>query len=336
MTGRRRLPAARSGRLTVGLGALGLRATVCAALLCVAASAVSAQPEFDVRRLALVHRVPFERVPGERTTLRVVRARAEREGAVLVDSTRGAWEVEERVLAARPRSYTFAWTYRAEGDAPGLREPRFDLATNTLEGRPIVFRTDTAGTPYQIANGDSLRAALDGALRRLAPRLDPTDRVLLDGVRATAASNSGLEDMLLSDADRFHLASGSRYPVGRPVTYRSVLPNPFGGPPIPALARFELRRRAPGDSVLTVQWRQTPDSEALARILIDMLNEVAPGGPRLSPAEVARRFGIEERATYVLDPETGRPLRMTYLKTVRFGDRTRTERLTIGRLPGGA
>lgn len=296
-----------------------------------AAPGVLAQPE--ARGAAPVIRVPFERVPGERATLQVVRSRAEREGGVLVDSSRAGWLVDERVLAARPRSYTFAWTYRAEGDDSALREARFDLATNTLEGRPIVFRTDTAGTPYQIANGDSLRAAIDGALRRLAPRLAPEDGLLLDAVRATAATSTGLEDMLLADVDRFHLASGGRYPAGRAVTYRSVLPNPFGGPPIPAVSRFELRPPARGDSVLTVTWRQTPDGEALARILIDMLNEVAPGRARLTPAEIARRFGVEERATYFLDHRTGTPHRLTYRKTVRFGDRERTERLAIERLP---
>ena len=302
-------------------------------LLVVVLAAPIALAQSETRGAALVARVPFERVPGERATLRVVRSRSEREGGVLVDSTRAVWLVDERVLAARPRSYTFAWTYRAEGDEPALREARFDLATNTLEGRPIVFRTDTTGTPYQIANGDSLRAAIDGALRRLAPRLAPEDGYLLDAVRATAASSSGLEEMLLADMDRFHRTSGSRYPIGRAVTYRSHLPNPFGGPLIPAVSRYELRRRAPGDSVLTVLWRQTPDTEALARILIEMLAEVAPGGPRLSPQEVARRFGVEERATYVLDPRTGRPQRMSAIKTVRFGDRTRTERLVIERLP---
>lgn len=306
-----------------------MRLLLLAAVLSVA-PAVLAQPE---ARGASLLRVPFERVPGERSTLHVARSRAEREGRALVDSTHGAWLVDERVLAARPRSYTFAWTYRAEGDEPGLLAPRFDLATNTLEGRPIVFRTDTTGTPYQIANGDSLRAAIDGAVRRLAARLGPDARVLLDGVRATAATDAGLEAMLVADVERFHLASGNRYPVGRAVTFRSELPNPFGGPPIPALARYELRRRAPGDSLLTVEWRQTPDAEALARILVDMLAEVAPGALRLTPAEVARRFGIEERATFRLDPGTGRPEQLRYVKTVRFGDRLRTERLTIRRLP---
>lgn len=299
--------------------------------LLLAASAAPAQPTGPGASLVL--RVPFERVPGERSTLHVARSRAEREGGVLLDSTRGAWLVDERVLAVRPRSYTFAWTYRAEGDEPGLREPRFDLATNTLEGRPIVFRTDTTGTPYQIANGDSLRAAIDGALLRLAPRLAPDDRILLDGVRATAATDGGLEAMLVADAERFHLASGNRYPVGRAITYRSELPNPFGGPPIPAVARYEVRRRAPGDALLTVEWRQTPDAEALARILVEMLSEVAPGALRLTPAEIARRFGVEERAVFRLDPGSGRPERLRYVKTVRFGDRVRTERLTIERRP---
>ena len=64
----------------------------------------------DSARVPAVQGVPFHRVPGERFTLRVVRSQAEREGGVLMDSTRSVWLVDERVLARRPRSYTFAWT----------------------------------------------------------------------------------------------------------------------------------------------------------------------------------------------------------------------------------
>jgi hypothetical protein len=281
--------------------------------------------------------IPFLRRPGDRRTVRLVKARAEREGGVLVDSVRRAWLVDTRVLASRPRGYTLAWTYRAERANEQRREPHFDLATNTLEGVPIVFRTDVSGQPYEIANGDSLRAAIRRALRRLAPRLGSEQRALLDHVRATAATDAGLEAMLLADAERFHLASGARYPVGRAETYRTALPNPFGGTPIPALASVRLDRLGVRDSIATVRWRQTPDAEALARIVIDLLAEVSPNRPRLTPAEVARRFGVEEEATYRVGVERGEVWSVHYRKDVRFGGRSRTERVSMEALrPSGA
>ena len=84
---------------------------------------------------------------------------------------------------------------------------------------------------------------------------------------------------------------------------------------------------------MTVRWRQTPDADALARVIVSLLREVAPGGPRLSPAEVAQRFGVEERATYRIGRRRGRVLGVDYRKTVRFGERTRTERVTMRTLP---
>ena len=269
--------------------------------------------------------IPFDRRPGDRSTIRLVKARAERQDGVLSDSTRGVWLIDARVLASRPRGYTLAWTYRPEGEE--MEGPTFDLATSTLEGVPIVFRTDRTGQPYEIANGDSLRAAIDVALRRLAPRPNPQRRALLDNIRATAATDAGLEALLLPDAERFHLVSGGRYPVGQSVTYRSALPNPFGGAPIPAVASFRLSLTR--DSVATVRWRQTPDAEALARILIDLLAEVSPDRPRLTPAEVARRFGVEEEATYRIGIERGRVWSVRYRKDVRFGARTRTEHVMM-------
>lgn len=269
--------------------------------------------------------IPFDRRPGDRSIIRLAKARAERQDGLLTDSTRGVWTIDARVLAKRPRGYTLAWTYRPEGE--DVVGPTLDLATSTLEGVPIVFRTDRTGQPYEIANGDSLRAAIDVALRRLAPRPNPQRRALLDNIRATAATDAGLEALLLPDAERFHLASGGRYPVGRPVTYRSALPNPFGGAPIPAVASFRLSLSR--DSVATVRWRQTPDAEALARILIDLLAEVSPDRPRLSSAEVARRFGVEEEATYRIGVERGRVWSVQYRKDVRFGARTRTEYVSM-------
>ncbi|MEP0545312.1 MAG: hypothetical protein ABJF88_00105 [Rhodothermales bacterium] len=271
-------------------------------------------------------RLPFMRRPGDRATVRIVKSRAERDGGVLVDSVSGTWLVDTRVLAARPRGYTMAWTYQAPGRDD---ERRFDLATNTLEGVPIVFRTDATGQPYEIANGDSLRAAINAALREMAPGLGREARAALDNVRATAATDAGLEALLLADVERFHLASGGRYPAGRAVTYRSALPNPFGSAPIPAVSSFRLEPLAARDSVATVRWRQTPDTEALARILIDLLNEVTPGRPPLTTAEVVRRFGVEEEATYRVGTKRGQISSVRYRKAVRFGDRVRTERVAM-------
>ena len=152
---------------------------------------------------------------------------------------------------------------------------------------------------------------------------------MLDNVRATAATDAGLEAMLLADVDRFHLVSGGRYPDGQTVAYRSTLPNPFGGPPIPARSSSRLNRLGARDSVATVRWQQTPDAEALARILVDLLAEVSPGQPRLSSAEIARRFGVEEEATYRVGVRRGEVWSVRYRKGVRFGDRTRTERVTM-------
>lgn len=277
--------------------------------------------------------VPFVRRPGERATLRVVKTFSEQESRLLTDSLSGVWLVDMRVLAVRPRGYTFAWTYRAANDSAAQRRARFDLLTHTLEGFPIVFRTDRTGQPYEIANGDSLRGAIGRSLRRLAPRLAPEQRPALDAVRATASTDNGLESMLLADVERFHLASGGRYPVAGTVTSRSMLPNPFGGSPIPATAAFRLDSLAAADSVVTIRWQQTPDAQALARVIVDLLREVSPDSPRLSPGEIARRFGVEERATYRIERARGRVLRMDYRKRVRFGVRSRTERVIMEALP---
>lgn len=285
-----------------------------------------------VRSLAdsAVVAVPFERSPGDRSTIRLVKSRTEREDGVLMDSVSGAWLVDARVLARRPRGYTLAWTYRAEGKPDSARS--FDVSTSTLEGIPIVFRADCTGQPFEIANGDSLRAAIDAALRRLAPRAGASRRAAFDDVRATAATDAGLEAMLLPDVERFHLVSGGRYPAGRAVTYRSALPNPFGGAAIPAEARIQLTQPEP-DSVATIEWRQTPDARALARILIDLIAEVSPDRPPLTPDEVARRFGVEESATYRIGTERGDVQSVRYRKDVRFGGRTRTEWVTMETQP---
>ncbi len=319
------------GRRSRRLRSVLFRACVLPLLLSRPTAAQTA-PDSAAARPATVEvlvEVPFERRPGERATVRVTKTFAERNGGLLADSLSATWLVDMRVLASRPRGYTFAWTYRAERDSAAERRARFDLRTNTLAGVPIVFRTDRTGQPYEIANGDSLRAALGRALRRLAPRLAPEQRPALDAVRATAATDAGLEAMLLVDVERFHLASGGRYPPRRAATSRSMLPNPFGGRPIPATASFRLGSPAAGDSTVTVRWRQTPDADALARVIVELLREVSPSSPRFSPAEVARRFGVEEEATYRIERRRGRVLAVDYRKRVRFGERLRTERMVM-------
>ena len=276
-----------------------------------------------------VVRLPFVRRPGDRAVVRMVKSRAERDGGVLTDSVSGSWLVEMRVLAARPRGYTMAWTYRPHRDYDGGPIVRFDLATNTLVGIPIVFRTGVTGQPYELANGDSLRAAINAALRRERFTPGTEARAQADHVRATTATDAGLEDLLLADVERFHLTSGGQYPVGRAVSYRSALPNPFGSAPIPAVSSFRLDRYAAGDSVVTVEWDQVPDRQALARILIDLLNEVSPGRAPLTTDEVSRRFGVEEEAAYRIHMKRGEIASVRYEKVVRFGDRVRTERITM-------
>ena len=278
-------------------------------------------------------RLPFAHRPGDRSTVRVVKSRAERDAGVLVDSVSGVWDVTMRVLAIRPRGYTMAWTYTRPGVHDDGRRAHYDLVTNTLEGIPIVFRTDAKGQPYEIANGDSLRAAINTAMGAKTPPLGSESRALFDNVLATVSTDAGLEDLLLADVERYHLASGGRYPADHAVTYRSALPNPFGGAAIPAVASFRVERMTPGDTVATVRWRQTPDTQALARILVDLLNEVTPGRAPLTTDEVMRRFGIEEKATYRIGTQRGQVWSVRYAKAVRFGDRVKTERVAMEIVP---
>lgn len=273
--------------------------------------------------------IPFVRTPGQQYLVDVEKVReeyvVESNRRILMDRLRHAWTVEADVRSLRPRGYSMAWTYRPVTRPVPDREPRIEPATRTLENVRIVFAADTAGRPLFVLNPQWVRSRLAEAVQTELPLASPEDRPRLEAVEAETRSSEGLARAVLTDIERLYLLSGRRFVLGVEQTAQTVIRNPFGRGEIAAETSARLDSLSADGSTAYLTWTMRPDSEAIARVVLELLQGFDPGAVRMTPRQLAERFTINESGRFVIDLRTGLVEEAGFEREVRTGERVRRE-----------
>lgn len=277
--------------------------------------------------------VNYAPVLGESRHLAVEKVRAEyaeENGAlVLVDSTAHTWAIVSEVLEERLDGYALRLTYRpvTARSAPRAVQPRLEPTTGTLSGVPLIFRVDASGQPIGLNNARAVREALLSAMPR-SPG-DAEMRARLDALVRQTETDAGLASLVMADIERYHLPLGRRLPVGTTVEFETTLRNPFGEGEISAVERVRLDSLYDDGRRAHMTWSLTPDSQALARVVLELIEGFAPGAVELTAEELTKRFSVSEEASFELDPRRGTVYRAAFERRIRAGERLRVERTTF-------
>jgi hypothetical protein len=207
-------------------------------------------------------------------------------------------------------------------------------------GVPLVIQLDTRGCVQALLNVDEVCEGYAAFIDRLAGSLpaEPDQRALVEqmlaGLKQVFEDERAAAAMSLREPQMLFSACGRRYGVGEPVQFDTVLQNPFGGPPIQALARFSIRKVDPRRGEAELGWLMVSnegDTTASADASVQRL--AAPlGGPGSFPA--MPKVQLQERGDYRVDLRTAWPRWVRHVREASAGDAASAD-MTSFELQGG-
>lgn len=183
---------------------------------------------------------------GEVRTIEFVKGRREYEDGARIsaDSTVTVYRVS--VIDSTEDSYRVRWMATASETTHDLLEDvQLDEALlRGLAEEGVIVRTSELGELQEVENMEALkvvlRAVLDSTIAVVIEQ-DTTgmfdDHEARQGLRAfteSLLSNEFLSQQLLGTFQLYYMWYGYEYPVGVETHYDELLPNPFGGNPLPA------------------------------------------------------------------------------------------------------
>jgi hypothetical protein len=193
-----------------------------------------------------------------------------------------------------------------------MRDVALDIQADEC-GQPVALHNAVQVHQHCLAMVDRIGEALaaDPATRPVAEALTPLLKTSFTTEAVVAAASLKEPRALLG-------AMGHRFGAEQAVEYRTVLDNPFGGPAVPAIARFSVRgvdtRRQQAD----LSWLMASDPAALTA----MGQAVVGHAPALE---------LDERGDYVIDTRTAWPVSATITRKVVAGEQVQVDTTSFTR-----
>jgi hypothetical protein len=311
------------GRLAAGL--LGL-----AALL--APSAAGGEPS------ERVHLTPHWKA-GKQSFL-MVKTGQKRKGGAVVQTTTTRTPVQVEVLKAGTDGYLLAWTLgEAQFDDPEqAKSPHVREMVRLATGYRLVLRVDAEGSLAAVRNWAEVRDKAERILALTTARLkdtgvdDATVAKMRAQVRAAVSTEEGVRRTCARDPHLFLSPLGRDYSTSGPLEYEAQLPNPLGGEPLPARARFSVKELDRKTGQMVVRCTQTLEPES-ARRMIEKLAETFAGRPG-QPApqtDLLKDLDVRDTAEFTVDLATGWLHRLRHRRVMASGDTAQVTTITITR-----
>jgi len=243
----------------------------------------------------------------------------------------GPSEAHVEVLRAGPSGYVLEATFEdipltefaAAGVGPGLSGQEFQELAESLVLR---YAAGKNGVFRRVLNEDQLRDLTNETLDLLGERYggDPELQVAVEQLRPLVTSSNFLQNILPQDIALLHSIYEVDLNGRKTLSSPSLVPSPFGGPPLPARATTRL---IAGDdsSCREVEIATIIDPDRLRETLEANLGRFDVDGEpvRLPPAS----FESSQRFTY--DPGRGMVVRVVGTKDIEVGARQRIDKIEV-------
>jgi hypothetical protein len=249
-------------------------------------------------------------------------------GAAVVQWYRAPLQV--RVLGTDADGALLEWREGEQTivDADPQRRPLMEIALAALRDVPLQLRVDASGRVQSLVNVAAVRAQclelMDIAAARLAvdPAKAPMIAAVFPAIKAAFGTDAMVTAASLREPAILLGAMGRRYGAREPVEFRTDLPNPMGGAPVPAIARLSIRSVSPRSKRAELGWLMVSDpvaTQAMARAGVEQATRAIAAATFVKPNISVPEMSIEERGDFVVDTATAWPVRVTHQRTVRAG-----------------
>lgn len=250
--------------------------------------------------------------------LKVKQSRFKYQNDSLIDQGVIFYDAQMEVLEAKPTGFVLAWTYQniqAENESDALIQTIAYLS----EGLRMVYHTDSLGSFSKLENWEEIQLFMQQTSRRVIQKFGQSPRVMMayNQARAIFASREHFESTLMRDIQLYHTPYGTRYVLGEEMHLPTQLPNIFGGEPLPAFLRLEIRNYDPVQRTCQLYIRKEMVQNQSRQIVLDFYKALAEQSgthpPRLGDIPY---FQIKDGSLYHIDLNTGWVSRIFFQRTV--------------------
>lgn len=130
---------------------------------------------------------------------------------------------------------------------------------------------------------------------------------------------------------------GRRFGADEPVQFPTAQDNPFGGPPIAAIAKFSIRRVQPRSHRAELGWLRVSDPVAITAAVRPVVEGAAAIAAAMSPDATAPAvpavppIDLQERGDFVVDTQSAWPISVSQTRRVSVGPLLQVETSTFTR-----
>ncbi|MFH1116776.1 MAG: hypothetical protein V1792_22905 [Pseudomonadota bacterium] len=259
------------------------------------------------------------------------------EGKVLFDGT-GRTDLEISVEKADSQGYLVNWTMGETkfDQADAAKNPIAKQAANLLKGFAILLEVSPSGELKGVKNWEELKSKATEALNAMAEvwRKSGFNEQMISQLNAqvssTFATKEEITRMCTREPNLYFMTLGRTYKAGEPLTYDTLLPNPFGGEAFPATGSFVVARYDKESGKAEVEWNQKIQPEAAKRVLSATLKKLGgEQGKNIKEDLLPKNYKIEDSGKFVIDVPSGWVLSLTQSRTVMTESASQTDSTTI-------
>ncbi|HVF65844.1 MAG TPA: hypothetical protein VNE58_17810 [Casimicrobiaceae bacterium] len=246
----------------------------------------------------------------------------------------GRTHIAIKVIEANASGFLVAWRYgRSASDSPSpAAAEAIEQMQQMIEGLEYVLELKPSGELSALRNWQEVRdKALALVDKVMPPAASATHKHAVAQTKALFATREGVQNVLLREVQLFFMLYGWQLDVGESKSHDELLPNPLGGPPLPAIATVRVTS-LDGDMAM-LRYTLAFDRAKAGKIIADSLAAVAKrmGKPTDDLAKVASSLEVNDEAELAFDVKSRWPQKLTHERVSRIGDRSRADRLVYER-----
>lgn len=235
-----------------------------------------------------------------------------------------------KVIEARPTGYVISWRYgRTESAVASDAGEVAEKLLQKVDGFEYIVELDRSGEFKALRNWQEVRDKTLALFDQLLPAstASPAEQSAVAQIRNLFTTREGVSNFLLREVQLFFMLYGWRFEQGESETYDEQLPNPLGGPPLPAKATITAKKVDQQAAVLhyTLEF----DRDKAGKILADSLAALAKrmNKPTDELATIATSLEVNDEAELSFDVRSRWPLKLWHERRAKVGDRSRTDRI---------
>ncbi len=298
------------------------------AFLSAQSTAVGSETESVIQVVSL----PLEWEIGEKQHWEIRKKRTDFKWQRQVSKQQAVLPFTVELLERDALGYRIAWTYgMAELEiAPAEQHAFLRDFMKLNEGLRLEIQTDTEFIDLVLRNTDEVVTHYEKVAARLkkflqSSEFSPEHLEKVNQVLEPLMKRENVARTIMTDPELFFYYFGGSYALDFDEEFPDVLPNPFGGPLLPATVRVRVKEYDSHNNELVILWNQSLDSEKAGRILQESFKRLLKMGDLAQENNASVELEIQDRHLYRMNTVTGWPYAIESTRTAHSNQWKRVE-----------